>query len=121
MPAGQRQSRPEIVVHELTHVYQYEKAGTRYLGQAVLAQCGVGYDYGGAIGLEKDFKAGKKYRDYNREQQAQIAEDYFVLLKRDAKKEANGDATKEASLTKEYESQKKTYQPFIAQLQAGQL
>jgi len=90
-----------IVVHELTHVYQYERVGSQYLGQAIHAQATIGYGYGGAAGLRADRLAGKHYRDYNREQQAQIAQDYYVLLHR-------GGATME-------------YNPFIAELRAGDL
>jgi len=90
-----------IVIHELVHVYQYEKAGSLYLGQAIHAQATIGYDYGGDPGLIEDRKKGKHYKDYNREQQAQIAEDYFK------RKQEGGDTS--------------AFDPFIAELQAGQL
>lgn len=45
--------------------------------------------------------SGKHFRDYNREQQAQIAQDYYVLL-------SNGGVTTD-------------YDPFIAELRAGDL
>lgn len=94
-------SNVAIVVHELTHVYQYEKVGSLYLGQAIHAQATIGYGYGGAAGLKKDRDAGKHYSGYNREQQAQIAQDYYTLLA------SGGDTT--------------DYDPFIAELQAGDL
>jgi hypothetical protein len=94
-------SNVAIVVHELTHVYQYERVGTLYLGQAIHAQATIGYGYGGAAGLNSDRAAGKHYRDYNREQQAQIAQDYYTLL-------SSGGATTD-------------YDPFIAELRAGNL
>jgi hypothetical protein len=90
-----------IVVHELVHVYQYEKAGSLYLGQAIHAQATVGYGYGKDQGLINDRKKGKHYKDYNREQQAQIAEDYYI------RKKEGGDTS--------------AFDPFIAELQAGQL
>lgn len=65
------------VVHELTHVYQYERAGSVYIGQAIHAQATEGYNFGD---LEAARKAGKHFRDFNREQQAQIAEEYFKRL-----------------------------------------
>ncbi|MCB8944745.1 MAG: DUF4157 domain-containing protein [Ardenticatenaceae bacterium] len=74
-----------ILVHELTHVYQYEKVGSRYLGEAIYMliktkrDC---YAYGGAAGLQQDWQAGKRYKDYNREQQAQIVQDYFSRCER---------------------------------------
>ena len=69
-----------IVVHELTHVDQYEHAGSVYIGQALGDQIAEGshaYDYGGPSGLTTDRKAGKHYADYGRERQAQIAQDYY--------------------------------------------
>jgi uncharacterized protein DUF4157 len=87
------------VVHELTHVYQYERAGSIYIGQAIHAQATEGYEYGD---LEAKRKAGKHYRDFNREQQAQIAEDYFKRL------------TQASEPTTEFD-------PYIAELRAGDL
>ena len=71
------------------------------MGQAIHAQMTVGYGYGGPAGLNADKAAGKHYRDYNREQQAQIAQDYYTLVQ-------NGEDTT-------------AYDPFITELRAGQL
>ena len=74
-----------ILVHEVAHVYQYEQVGSRYLGEAIYMliktkrDC---YAYGGVEGLQQDWAAGKRYRDYNREQQAQIVQDYFSRCER---------------------------------------
>ncbi len=93
-----------IVVHELTHVYQYEKVGTRYLGEAIYMliktkrDC---YNYGGITGLTDACSVGICYRDFNREQQAKITQDYFYYCQRDA------DVT--------------AFEPFIAQVRAGEL
>ena len=87
------------VVHELTHVYQYECMGSIYIGQAIHAQMTEGYNYGD---LEAARKSGKHFRDFNREQQAQIAEDYFIRL------------TQTSEPTTEFD-------PFIAELRAGKL
>lgn len=90
-----------IIVHELVHVYQYEKVGSWYLPQAAHAQMTIGYGYGGAAGLTRDRAAGKHYAGYNREQQAQIAQDYYTLKQ--------GGGSTEA------------YEPFIAELRSGAL
>jgi hypothetical protein len=100
MPRGER-ANLAIVVHELTHVYQYERVGTLYIGQAIHAQAGAGYDYDGAAGLRRARTAGRHFKDFNREQQAQIAQDYYA---------AGGDRGADPA-----------YQPFIAELRAGQL
>jgi hypothetical protein len=65
------------MVHELTHVYQYEKVGTLYMAQALHAQSTRGADAYVYGDLAVQRAAGKQLRDFNREEQAQIAEDYY--------------------------------------------
>ena len=84
------------LIHELTHVAQYEAAGSQYLGEAIAAQAGAGYAYGGPGAL-----AGKNLSDFNREQQGDIVADYYTLLS------SGGDTS--------------AYDPLIAQLRAGGL
>ncbi len=91
-----------ILVHELTHVYQYERVGTRYLGEAIYVlvktrrQC---YAYGGEVGLKTAVAAGQRYCHFNREQQAQIIQDYC------ARKLQGADVS--------------AYEPILAQCRAG--
>ncbi len=98
-----RQNRG-IVVHELTHVYQYERVGTRYLGEAIYMliktkrDC---YNYGGTQGLIGACATGRRYRHYNREQQAMITQDYYVRC------EKGLDVA--------------SYEPFVAQVRSGEL
>jgi hypothetical protein len=93
-----------IVVHELTHVYQYERVGTRYLGEAIYMliktkrDC---YNYGGSNGLSEACLAGQKYRHFNREQQAMITQDYYSRC------EKGLDVS--------------TYETFIAQVRIGEI
>lgn len=72
----------DVVVHELTHVAQYEKVGAKYLPEAAHAQATEGYDYVGAgrkyANLRQARTKGARFKDFNREQQAQIAEDYYL-------------------------------------------
>jgi len=70
----------DIVVHELTHVYQFEVVGSIYIWQALRAQRTDGYAYGGWQALIEDRKKGQRFRHYNREQQGQIAQDYYNLV-----------------------------------------
>jgi hypothetical protein len=100
----------DTVVHELTHVYQYERAGSVYLGQALHAQAARGagaYNYGGPVGLVAAKNSGKHYRDFNREEQAQISQDYYkyVIL---------GQGTLTAD-------ERQAYDFFIGELRAGEL
>ena len=93
-----------IVVHELTHVYQYERIGSRYLGEAIYVLVKTNrkcYDYGSAEGLRTAAAAGRELCDHNREQQAMIIQDYFVL------REKGADVA--------------PYEPFLAHLRAGNL
>jgi hypothetical protein len=71
-----REHRRDVLIHELTHVWQYERHGAIYMPQALHAQFrGAGYKYGGAAGLrEADGFAG-----FNREQQAQIVQDFYRM------------------------------------------
>lgn len=68
-----------LAVHELAHVAQYELVGAMYMAQALYAQeFGQGYDYNKLHGsLSASVTAGATYADFNREQQAQICEDYY--------------------------------------------
>jgi len=62
----------EWLIHELAHVSQMEHAGLQYIVEALVAQYTGGYNYGGPGALP-----GKKLGDFNREQQAEIAADYY--------------------------------------------
>ena len=101
LPEGERGDL-DLMVHELTHVYQYEKVGSLYIGEALHAQATSGYSYGGPEGLQAARESGKHYKDFNREQQAQIAQDYYEIRFK-------------------LDQPAPEYEPFIAELRAGQL
>jgi hypothetical protein len=91
-----------VAVHELTHVAQYEKLGAMYMPQALHGQgSSMGYSYGNLTAARA---AGKHYKDYNREQQASMAEDYYRVK--------NG-------LMADYGATKAELQPFIDDMRAG--
>ena len=93
----------ETAVHELTHVAQYQYVGAVYMPQALHGQASeMGYNYGDLAQARAD---GKHYRDFNREQQAQIAEDYY-LVKHDRAAYYGGTLA--------------TLQPFIDEMRAGE-
>lgn len=103
MPDGKESDLP-LLVHELTHTFQFERVGSVYIGQALLEQRKHGreaYHYHGEEGLRTAHAAGKRYRDYNREQQGQITQDYCARL------HAGEDTS--------------AFAPFIAELRAGKL
>jgi hypothetical protein len=105
LPAGG--SDLPTIVHELTHVAQYEAVGAIYMAQALHAQhLGAGYDYTTGENLTAARARGKRFADFNREQQAAMAEDYYKL--RVSIPVANGETL--ASL-----------QPFIDDMRSGAL
>ena len=68
------------LIHELTHVWQYEQRGPQYMWDALQAQSSAeGYDYGGAAGLRQRMDDGLTLTSFNEEQQAHIVEDYYRL------------------------------------------
>jgi hypothetical protein len=75
------------LVHELVHVWQYRHVSWGYLSRAVEAFLRLGplvYDYGGATGLITADRQRKRLLDFNPEQQADIARDYYLWLKANA-------------------------------------
>lgn len=81
------------LIHELAHISQMEHVGSRYMIEASYARVVEGYGY--ALGARPHF------RNYNREQQASIAADYYIAL-------VSGRSTA-------------AYDPYIAELQTGDL
>lgn len=64
----------DTACHELTHVAQYQAIGAIYIPQAIHAQHTGGYTYGNLATARRE---GKTFRSFNREQQAQIAGDFY--------------------------------------------
>ena len=71
------------LIHELTHVWQYERTGAIYIAHALHAQITLGatraYDYKGVPGLQAAKTAGQGLTSFNREQQAAIVEDFYRI------------------------------------------
>lgn len=68
------------LVHELTHVWQYQHSGPIYLLQALWAQIKLGpeaYSYGWEQGLRQALLEGKSLDSFNREQQGEIARHFY--------------------------------------------
>lgn len=79
-----RRSQTAWLIHELTHVWQYQHFGWRYLVQAlwVLLRHGEqAYHVGSQDTLTKASKAGAKLKDFNREQQGELARGYYLRMK----------------------------------------
>jgi hypothetical protein len=70
------------LIHELTHVWQFERQGLRLLFDAILLHLRPGqdpYDYGGKGGLQAA-TTPPDLNAFNLEQQADIAQDFFLAL-----------------------------------------
>lgn len=66
---------PELLVHECTHVWQYEHVGSSYTSEAVGAQWFVDDAYN----WEKEIARGKlEWTSFNREAQAKFLEDIYT-------------------------------------------
>lgn len=72
---------PEIFIHEMMHVWQFQNFGSMYLFRAMKAQLShTVYDFGGIENLYQKMLAGKSLQDFNFEQQAEIIETYFMSV-----------------------------------------
>ncbi len=72
------------LMHELTHQWQYQHSGIIYLYQAMFLSPTYQYAPTGQSqddALKGFSKAGKVFRDFNREQQGDIVRDYYFFLK----------------------------------------
>lgn len=75
-----------FMVHELTHVWQYQTTGWTYAPKAIWAQMTEGYGYADGGSAEQALidarKAGKTLYSYNKEQQGDILRDYYRRLQK---------------------------------------
>lgn len=83
-PTG-RSRNMSFMVHELTHVWQYQTNGWSYASSAIWAQITEGYSYAdegktNEQSLLDAREAGKTLGSYNKEQQGDIASDYYIRL-----------------------------------------
>ncbi len=73
------------LIHELTHVWQFEHVGARTLFKSIRAHARHGkdaYKYGGESGLIKHRLEGGRLDDLNPEQQGDVARHYYVRANR---------------------------------------
>jgi hypothetical protein len=72
------------LVHEITHTWQYQHQGWKYLWRAILVQLKLGaraYNYGWEQGLNEARMRGDSLFTFNPEQQADIARHYYYRYK----------------------------------------
>ncbi len=71
------------LIHELTHAWQYQHLGWRYLWLALSAQFrqkGAAYNFDGEDGLKKRHRDAWTLQKFNLEQQGDIARTYYDRL-----------------------------------------
>lgn len=71
------------LIHELTHCWQYQRLGIRYIFMALQAQFKQGpdaYRIGDAHELAEKRQKGLNFFDFNPEQQGRLNETFFVAL-----------------------------------------
>jgi hypothetical protein len=70
------------LIHELTHVWQTQHgiSVVTKLWWALHAITGNPYDYGDEQGLKDAAKKGRRFRDFNTEQQGDICRNYYIAL-----------------------------------------
>lgn len=72
--------KDETLIHEMVHVYQFQKFGFVYVYRALKAQFSQdAYDYGGYTALIEAIQNKKSIFDFNFEQQASIIEHYYII------------------------------------------
>ena len=72
--------RDSTFIHELIHVWQYQRLGSVYIVRALRAQFSEQtYDYGGLAGLRNLYLNGGHFTDLNFEQQGDVLSDYFRI------------------------------------------
>ncbi len=68
----------ELLAHEMTHVWQYQKQGTGYIGEALVARPLEGEE--GAYDWVKALNEGKSFVEMNVEQQGDVAEMIYEVI-----------------------------------------
>ncbi len=78
-----RPTGEQVLIHEMTHVWQYQNGGIAYMPKSIISQIKAsvsGGDRGGAYEWRDAIKNGTAWEDLNPEQQAKLVEDYNVHL-----------------------------------------
>jgi hypothetical protein len=99
------------LIHELTHVWQYQHSGWIYLARALAVQFRYGaaaYDFGGEGNLLQRRQENWTIKNFNPEQQGDIARDFYSIARTEHKVD---EPNKRNPLS--------AYQPYINDIQAS--
>jgi hypothetical protein len=104
-----------VLIHELTHIWQYEHDGSIYMPDALIAQKSPGitpgtdgYDYGGVETLKAHWNDGLGF--FNYEAQAHIIEDFYKLKEKVSNLGVDANSVDQDSL--------QTYTHFVSEISA---
>jgi hypothetical protein len=79
------------LIHELTHVWQYQNIGLWYVLRTVWlhlrARSDI-YSYGGGAALMQHVQKNSGFLSFNQEQQGEITRDYYLRLKKNTERSA---------------------------------
>lgn len=76
------ESMAETFVHELTHVWQYQHGGTRYISVSLTRQFGAAVSSGSRnVAYDYRITPGDSFFDFAPEQQGLIVQNYFAMLR----------------------------------------
>jgi hypothetical protein len=76
LASGNQSAALALLVHESTHVWQYQNAGVRYVAEALFAQAFVSNEY--SWKKEVDDRKRVHWLEFNREAQASFVEDLYL-------------------------------------------
>jgi len=69
-----------LLLHEMTHIWQYQNMGAVYIPRALKAQySNAGYNYGGVSNLKAHLLKNEGIFSFNLEQQGDIVADYYLI------------------------------------------
>lgn len=93
----------QTLIHELTHVWQYQHGGTSYISRSLVAQIGGALRGSRNLAYDYTLVPGASFFDFNPEQQGLIVENYYSM-KRDEQEitSATAAATGTTAATKQY-------------------
>jgi hypothetical protein len=72
----------QTLIHELTHVWQYQHGGTSYISISLGTQIAAGISRGNRnFAYDYQISAGQSFFDFTPEQQGFLVENYFAMLR----------------------------------------
>ncbi|MGF1625578.1 MAG: DUF4157 domain-containing protein [Alphaproteobacteria bacterium] len=87
----------QTLIHELVHVWQYQRGGTAYISRALAAQIGGMLKGSRNLGYDYTLTPDAAFYEYNPEQQGLIVEHYFAMTRDEAEITAAGAAAAAAT------------------------